>query len=85
MKWFGKESKNQKQGETDSVDEFKDFLNKSIREEKTQVVQNKRQDNRLKSMARLLLDNGYSVEEINTLCKSKKSFQVLKGDLKERE
>jgi len=85
MKWFGKENKKEKQVETDSVDEFKDFLDKSIREEKTQVVQNKRQDNRLKSMARLLLENGFSIEEINSLCKSKKMYHVRNGELEEKE
>jgi tRNA-dihydrouridine synthase len=85
MKWFAKDSKKNKMEDADSVDEFKDFLDKSIREENTQVVQNKRQDNRMKSMARLLMENGFSVEEINSFCKSKKIYHVLDGELQERE
>jgi hypothetical protein len=85
MKWFGKEDKKENQGADDSVEDFKEFLDKSIREENTEVVQNKRQDNRFKSMAQLLMENGFSTEEINAFCKSKKTYHVRDGELGERE
>jgi hypothetical protein len=85
MNWFGKSKKEQKSEGTDSVDGFKDFLDKSIREEKTEVVQNKRQDSRIKAMARVLVDNGYTVDEINSLCRSKRVFHLVDGHIEEKK
>lgn len=84
MNWFGKNKKEQKSDSTDSVDGFKDFLDKSIREEKTEVVQNKRHDSRIKAMARILAENGCTVEEINSFSRSKRVFHLVDGHLEEK-
>jgi hypothetical protein len=84
MNWFGKNKKDQKSDAADSVDGFKDVLDKSIREEKTQVVQNKRHDSRQKAMARILAENGFSADEINSFCRSKRTFHLVDGHLEEK-
>ena len=87
MKWFGKSEKADKEPventSGDSLDDFEEVLEKSIREEKTQVIMNRKQESRAKAMVRCLLDSGYSLQEINTLLRSRKNYQLENGEIKE--
>jgi len=87
MKWFGKSEKEEKEPvkatEKDSLDNFEEVLERSIREEKTQVIMSRKQESRAKAMVRCLLDSGYSLEEINSFLKSHKNYEVENGEIKE--
>lgn len=87
MKWFGKSDKEKKEPEKkssdESLDNFEEVLERSIREEKTQVIMSRKQESRAKAMVRCLLDSGYSLNEINTLLKSHKNYQLENGEIKE--
>jgi hypothetical protein len=87
MKWFGKSDKTDKEEAGNPADEslenFEEVLDRSIREEKTQVIMSRKQESRAKAMVRCLLDSGYSLSEINTLLKSQKNYQLEDGEIKE--
>ena len=87
MKWFGKTEKPDESRENKAPDEnlenFEEIIEQSIREEKTQVIMSRKQESRAKAMVRCLLDSGYALEEINTLLRSRKNYQLENGELKE--
>lgn len=87
MKWFGKSEKEEKKPikttDDDSLDNFEEVLERSIREEKTQVIMSRKQEARAKAMVRCLLDSGYSLDEINSFLKSHKNYQVDNGEIRE--
>ena len=69
--WFGKNKKEsdgpvKEEVNSNSLSEFQDVLEKSLTEEKTQVMANKKQHNKQLAMVKLLLDHGYSIEDVNT-------------------
>ena len=83
-KWFKKENETPSPNDSESLSEFQDELDKSIREEQTQVIMNKKRESRFKAMVRLLLDGGYTIDEINTLLKSKKTYGLVEGEIIEK-
>ena len=84
-KWFSKDKKQENEGgtkkDTGSISEFKDVLDQSIKEERTQVLITKKQESRNKAMVRNLLNGGYSIEEINSFLTSGKSFELKDGEI----
>ena len=87
MKWFGKTEKPDESPDSnmpdENLDNFEEIVERSIREEKTQVIMSRKQESRAKAMVRCLLDSGYSLEEINTLLRSRKNYQLENGEIKE--
>jgi len=87
MKWFGKSGKDEKEpvknGPDENLESFEEALERTIREEKTQVIQSRKQASKAKAMVRCLLDSGYTVDEINTFLKSQKNYQLENGEIKE--
>ena len=75
-KWFGKSE----EGE-ESFDDFQSALDKNLKEEKTMVIQKKKQQSKSKAMVRLLLDNGYDIEEINMFIRAGKTFKLNEGEI----
>ena len=87
--WFGKNKKESKGSvkeeiNSNSLSEFQDVLEKSLTEEKTQVMANKKQHNKQLAMVKLLLDHGYSIEDVNALVQAKKSYLVKEGRVLEK-
>jgi len=87
MKWFGKSEKEENESvdksSDESLDNFEEVLERSIREEKTQVIMSRKLESKAKAMVRCLLDSGYSLEDINTFLKSHKNYLVENGEIKE--
>ncbi len=87
MKWFSKSEKEEnepaKNSEDESLDNFEEVIERSIREEKTQVIMSRKLESKAKAMVRCLLDSGYSLEEINTFLKSHKNYLLENGEIKE--
>ena len=61
--------------------EFRDSLEKSIREEKTQVLMTKKLQSKLKEMVKVLLSNGFSIDEINMFINSNKKYMIKNGQI----
>jgi len=82
--WFSKEKKqtdkpvNAKEN-TDSLEDFQDVLEKSLKEEKTQILDDKKQQNKNITMVKTLIDNGYTIQEINDLIHAKKTYELRDG------
>ena len=87
--WFGK-GKNDEEGSlsegasSDSLSDFQDALEKSLTEEKTQILADKRQHNKVIAMVKLLLDNGYTMDDVNALIHAKKSYTLKHGHIIEK-
>jgi hypothetical protein len=83
--WFGKGKKEEESlseaGSSDSLSDFQDALEKSLTEEKTQIVANKKQHNKVIAMVKLLLDNGYTMDDVNALIHAKKSYTLKDGHI----
>jgi hypothetical protein len=86
--WFGKDKKEEESlSETtssDSLSDFQDALERSLTEEKTQIVADKKQHNKVIAMVKLLLDNGYTMDDVNALIHVKKSYQLKDGQIIEK-
>jgi regulator of sirC expression with transglutaminase-like and TPR domain len=87
--WFGKNKKENEEPlkeemSSNSLSEFQDVLEKSLTEEKTQVLADRKQHNKLVAMVKLLLDHGYSIEDVNALVQTKKSYTVKEGKILEK-
>jgi hypothetical protein len=86
MKFFGKQKKDESENITENVSDvglegFEQELENTLKEEHTQVIATKKEESKSKAMVRTLLDAGYSIEEVNTFIKSKKSFGLDKGQI----
>jgi hypothetical protein len=85
MGWFSKDKgKKEKQPEEGSLMDFQNVLEKSLTEEKKGSSKEKKQNARAKSMVKLLLDYNYSLEEINELIKSGRSYELKNGEVLEK-
>lgn len=87
--WFGKNKKEneeslQEEKNSNSLSDFQDVLEKSLTEEKTQILADKKQHNKQVAMVKLLLDHGYSIEEVNALIQGKNSYVVKEGKILEK-
>ena len=87
--WFGKgkkdgEESRDEQAGSDSLSDFQDALEKSLTEEKTQVLADKKQHNKVIAMVKLLLDNGYTMDDVNALIHAKKSYALKDGQIIEK-
>ena len=87
--WFSKNKKEsdgslKEEVNSNSLSEFQDVLEKSLTEEKTQVLADKKQHNKLIAMVKLLLDHGYSINDVNELAQTKKSYIVKNGKILEK-
>jgi hypothetical protein len=87
--WFGKEKKprekpTKKGKNADSLEEFKDVLEKSLTEEKTGVIEGRKQHSKSKAMVKVLLNKGFTIEEINGLIHSRKTFLLKDGEIIEK-
>jgi predicted Ser/Thr protein kinase len=86
MGWFRKEEKKDASPqvkEESSILEFQDVLDKSLTEE-TKSKKDKKENSRTKSMVKLLLDHGYSIDEINALVKAGRRYRVESGEIIEK-
>ena len=87
--WFGKNKKESEESlkeetNSNSLSEFQDVLEKSLTEEKTQILADRKQQNKLLAMVKLLLEHGYSIEDVNSLVQAKKSYTVKEGKILEK-
>ena len=76
---FGK--KKSDKDDSEFLDEFQKTLEKSIREEKTHILMTKKLQSKLKDMAKVLLNNGYSIDEVNMFINSNKKYILKDGDI----
>jgi hypothetical protein len=63
------------------LNEFQHTLDKSITEEKTQVLMTKKLQSRFKQMVKVLLHNGFSIDEINVFINSNKKYIMKNGEI----
>jgi hypothetical protein len=85
MGWFSKDKgKKAGQPEEGSLMDFQNVLEKSLTEEKKGSSKEKKQNARAKSMVKLLLDYNYSLDEINELIKSGRSYELKNGEVLEK-
>ena len=87
--WFGKNKKENadslnEEMDSNSLSDFQDVLEKSLTEEKTQILADKKQHNKLVAMVKTLLDNGYSIEDVNALVQAKKLYRLKEGKVIEK-
>ena len=86
MKFFGKQKKdepnnNPEKAIDDGLAGFEEQLENTLREERTQVITDKKEESKSKAMVRTLLDAGYSIIEINELISTKKTFGLKDGQI----
>ena len=86
MKLFGKQKKEEADKEPqnsnfDGLEGFEEQLDNTLKEERTQVIADKKEESRSKAMVRTLLDAGYSIIEINELISSQKTFGLKDGQI----
>lgn len=86
MKLFGKQKKEESENNSrnvgdDGLEGFELELENTLKEEHTHVIAIKKEESKSKAMVRTLLDAGYSIDEVNTFIKSKKSFGLDKGQI----
>ena len=80
-KFFQKKEKESKDNNAEFLSEFQTTLEKKIREEKTQVLMTKKLQSKLKEMVKILLNNGFSIDEINLFVNSNKKFIIKDGEI----
>lgn len=85
MKIFGKQKKdeaeNVSESSSDALEGFEQSLEDTLKEERTQIIQEKKEESKSKAMVRTLLDAGYSIIEVNELISSKKTFGLKDGQI----
>ena len=81
MKNFFKRKENDTGGNSEFLNEFHNTIEKSIREEKTQVLMTKKLQSKLKDMVKVLLDHGYSLDDINMFIQSNKKYMIKDGQI----
>jgi len=89
MGWFRKEDKTKtdsspKVKDEGSILEFQDVLDKSLTEENKGSKKDKKEPSRTRAMVKLLLDHGYSIDEINALVKAGHRYKVESGEIIEK-
>ena len=78
---FGNKKEEAKTKDSEFLSEFQKTLEKSIREEKTQVLMTKKLQSKLKDMVKVLLNNGYSIDEVNMFVNTDKKYSLKDGDI----
>ena len=78
---FKKSNDKSKNEDSEFLNEFQKTLDKSIREEKTQFLMTKKLQSKLKEMAKILLNNGYSIDDINMFINSNKKYVLKDGNI----
>ena len=72
-----------KKKDDEFLSDFQDTIEKSLREEKTQLLMTKKLQARLKEMVKVLLNNNFTIDEVNQLANCNKKFQVKDGEIKD--
>jgi hypothetical protein len=72
---------NKSTNNSEFLTEFHDTLENSIREEKTQVLMTKKLQSKLKAMVKVLLDHGFSLDEVNMFINSNKKYMIKDGQI----
>jgi predicted KAP-like P-loop ATPase len=72
-----------KKKDDEFLSDFQNTIEKSLREENTQLLMTKKLQAKLKEMVKTLLDNNFSIEDVNQLANCGKKFQVKDGELKD--
>jgi predicted KAP-like P-loop ATPase len=67
----------------DFLSDFQDTIEKSLREEKTQLLMTKKLQAKFKEMVKALLDSHFTIEDVNLLANSNKKFQLKDGEIKD--
>jgi predicted KAP-like P-loop ATPase len=75
----GKEKKN----DDEFLSDFQDTIEKSLREEKTQLLMTKKLQAKFKEMVKTLLENNFTIEDVNLLANCNKKFQIKEGAIKD--
>lgn len=73
----------EKKKDDEFLSDFQDTIEKSLREEKTQLLMTKKLQARLKEMVKTLLGNNFTIEEVNQLASCNKKFQIKDGEVKD--
>ncbi len=86
MKLFGKQKKEEPKKEPENsfvegLEGFEQQLDNTLREERTQVIADKKEESKAKAMVRTLLDAGYSIIEINEFISSDKAYGLKDGQI----
>ena len=72
-----------KKKDDEFLSDFHDTIEKSLREEKTQLLMTKKLQAKLKEMVKILLDNNFTIDDVNQLANCNKKFQLTNGEIKD--
>jgi hypothetical protein len=91
MGWFSKDKEKKSAAQTQQIPneesamiEFQDVLEKSLTEEKKGSGADKKSNQRVKEMVKILLKHKYSIDEINDFIKAGHRYELKKGEVVEK-